>query len=348
MRTRVALATLVIPCLAACGGTAKTNTTANRTQSGGSTVTASASPSARGTVSGGSVSVNKSVWYTGFKVTVIDATVVTPPQPSPGYTAVKPKILLNATFENLGPDNATPYNLDLVLQSGTNSYLTHDGQDEVIPAVPGLQRTQGVIAFFIDDNFSLKNAILLVGNARFNQAQLALGSSGKTVTLEPQKVAISGTINQPGAFTMAVSGGRLSYDDPKSHQEQKAGDALLEVNFAVTGLRDYSCCLSTENLILKLPDGTAVACVRNSTATLPGKGLTTPDETADWVFKGADGAYDMIVKGKYGANSADQQADLPFSLTLGVSATSSGTPPTGGAFPSPSDGGTVQPSPSGH
>ena len=346
MRTRVAVASLVIPFIAACGGTAKTNTTAKKTQTGGSTVTASPSPSSG--PSGATVSVNKSVWYTGFKVTVVDATVVTPPKPSPGYTAPKPKLLLNATFENLGPDNATPYNLDLVLQSGNNSYLTHDGQDEMIPAVPGLQRTQGVIAFMIDDNFNLKNAILLVGNARFNQAQMALGGSGKTVSLEPQKVAISGTINQPGAFTMAVSGGRLSYDDPKNHQEEKAGDTLLEVTFAVTGLRDNSCCLSTENLILKLPDGTAVAGVRNSTYSLPGKGLTTPDETAVWVFKAADGAYDMIVKGKYGDKNADQQADLPFSLTLGVSATASGTPPAGGAFPSPSEGGTVQPSPSGH
>jgi len=135
---------------------------------------------------------------------------------------------------------------------------------------------------------------------------------------------------------MAVSGGQLSYDDPRNHQEQKVGDVLLAVTFAVTGLKDSDCCLATENLILKLPDGTAVAAQRNSTPSIPGKGLTTPDETAEWVFKAADGAYDMIVKGKYGDKNADQQGDLPFTLTLGVSASAAGSPAVGGSFPSPS------------
>jgi len=338
------VATLVIPFVAACGGTAKPNNGPKNTQSGSSTV--SASPTSSASVS---ASVNKSFWYTGFKVTIADVAVINPPKPSPGYTIDKTRLTMNATFENLGPDNATPYNLDLVLQSGTSSYLNHDTQDEKIPEVPGLQRTQGIIAFYIDDKFSLNNAVLLVGNARSNQAQVALSKSGKTTPLEPQKVAISGTINQPGAFTMAVSGGELAYDDPKNHQEEKAGDVQLTINFAVTGLRDYSCCLSTENLIMKLPDGTAVAATRNSTSGIPGKGLTTADETAEWVFKAAGGSYDLIVKGKYGANSADQSADLPFSLTLGVSATASGSPPVGGAFPAPTDSsGGVQPSPSGH
>ena len=340
MRTRVVLATLVIPFIAACGGAAKTS--GNKTSSGSSEV--SAAPTAGGTA----VTVNKSFWYTGFKVTVADATVIRPIKPSPGYSIPKTRLLMNATFENLGPDNTTPYYLDLVLQSGTNSYLDHDSQDEKIPDVPGLQRTQGMIAFYIDEKFKLSDAVLLVGNARNNQAQISLARSGKDKTLEPQKVAINGTINQPTSFTMAVSGGTLSYDDPKTHQEEKAGDVLLQATFAITGLKDSTCCLSTENLILKLPDSTAVAARRNSTVELPGKGLTTPDETADWVFKAADGAYDMIVKGKFGDKNTDQQADLPFNITVGVSATGSGSPAAGGAFPNPTDSGGPQPSPSGH
>ncbi|MFN2462405.1 MAG: hypothetical protein ABR573_00700 [Candidatus Dormibacteria bacterium] len=344
MRTRVVLAVMALASVAGCGGNAARPAN-NHSQSGASTVGSSPSPSSapRGTTS----SVNKSYWHSGFKVTVSDATVVHPPKPSPGYSIAKSTLLLNATFENLGPDNAAPYNMDLVLQSGTNSYLDHDSQDEKLPEVPGLQRTNGVIAFFIDDKFSLSSAVLLVGNARNNQAQLPLGKTGKTITLEPQKVAISGTINA-GAFSAAVSGGTLAYDDPKRHQEEKAGDAALTVNFAVTGTSDRYAALSTENLVLKLPDGTAVAATRNSTYAVPGKGLTTPDETAEWTFKATDGAYDMIIKGKYGANDADQQADLPFNITVGLSATAPGSPPVGGAYPSPADSETPQPSPSGH
>ena len=337
MRTRATLAFLVVPFIAACGA-AKTTSTAG--QSGSSAV--SGAPS-----SASHVTINKSFWFTGFKVTLDDASVVTPLKPSPGYPIPKTKLLINATFENLGPDNAALSYSDLVVQSGVNSYLSHDSQDEKIPEVPGLQRTMGTIAFYIDDKFSLNKAILLVGNPRYNQAQVPLGSTGKYTSLEPQKVAMSGTINLPGAFTLAVSGGDLAYDDLKSHQQKKAGEVHLTAHFAATGDRDGVCCLSTDNLILKLPDGTALAATRNSTYSLPGKGLTTADETAEWVFKAADGAFDMIVKGKYGAKNTDEQADLAFNITVGVSASSSGPPPAGGSFPSPSDGG-VQPTPSGH
>ena len=292
--------------------------------------------------------LNKTFWYGGLKVTLADVSVVKPLKPSAGYPVGKTKLLMNANFENLGPDNSTPYSLDFALQSGGNSYLDHDSEDEKIPEVPGLQHTLGVIAFYIDDKFSLGSAVLLVGNADKNQAMVPLGSSGKYVSLEPQKVAVSGSINLPGAFTLAVSGADLSYDNRKNHQEEKAGETHLTVHFAVTGNRDSQCCLSTDNLILKLPDGTAVAADRNSSFDIPGKGLTTPDETAEWIFKGASGAYDMIVKGKYGPDSTDAQADLPFSVTLGVSSSASAAPATGGAYPSPSSAGTVQPSPSGH
>src|SRR5437588_80294 len=83
-----------------------------------------------------------------------------------------------------GKHNAAPYNQDLVLQSGTSSYLRHDGADEKLPDVPGLQNTQGTIAFDVDEKFSLNNAVLLVGNANFNQATVPLGTSGKYVSLE--------------------------------------------------------------------------------------------------------------------------------------------------------------------
>ncbi|GAC1581853.1 MAG: hypothetical protein NVS3B24_19070 [Candidatus Dormibacteria bacterium] len=348
MRTRIATTSLVIPLLVACGGSSGHSDKTVKKQTGSATTSPSASESASAPGGSDVATVDRSFWYDGYKVTLVDAAITRPTKPSPGYSVAKTKLLINATFENLGPDTATPYNLELVLESGTNSYVDHDSEDEKIPAVPGLQKTKGVIAFFIDDKFSLDNAVLLAGSARNNQAQVALGKSGKSDVLEPQKVAISGTINQAGAFTMTVSGGQLSYDDPKDHKEMKAKEVLLSVTFAVTGLRDQSCCLGTDNLILKLPDGTAVAATRNSTVTIPGKGLTTADETAEWVFKAADGAYDLIVKGKYGADRAEQQADLPFTITLGKSASSSSTPAVGGAYPSPSDSGAPQPTPSGH
>jgi hypothetical protein len=338
MRTPVALAALAIPLIAACGATPARN----NGQSGGSSV-ASSSPS--GGASNGTV--GKSYWYGGFKVTLGKITVVKAIKPTPPKYSNEPeKVLIEATFENLGKDNFTPYNQDLVLQSGTSSYLQHDSTDEKLPGVPGLQSTAGVIAFVVDEKFSLNNAVLLVGNANYNQASVPLGNSGKYVSLEPQKVAISGTIAIPDRFQLAVSGGTLSYDDPSNHQEEKAGEVVLIVTYAITGNSDSTCCFGAENAILKLPDGTAIAARKASGYAIPGKGLTTPDQVVEWIMKSASGAYDFIVKGKYGPKQEDVQADLAFNLQVGVSATSSGTPPAGGSFPSPSP--VPEATPSGH
>lgn len=339
MRTRVVLASLAIALIAACGGT----TASKNSQTGGSTV--SSSPSGGATLG----IVNKSFWYAGFKVTIGQVSIKKAIKPTPPtYITASAKLLIQARFENLGPDNFTPYNEDLVLQSGANSYLNHASAEEKIPEVPGQQSTDGVIAFVVDDKFQLNNSMLLVGNARFNQGQVPLGKSGKYVSLEPQKVAISGTITVPDAFTLAISGGDLSYDSLKQHIEQKAGEVMLISHYAITGNRDSTCCFGPENAILKLPDGTAIAATRASGYALPGKGLTTPDQFIEWTFKAASGSYDMIVKGKYGPNNTDQQADLPFTVEIGTSAAASGTPPAGGSFPAPSDTGGAQPTPSGH
>lgn len=339
MRTRVVLASLSITLIAACGG----STVAKNSQTGGTNV--SPSPSDGGSSLG---QVNKSYWYAGFKVTIGQVTRKKQIFPTPPIYAQSPaKLLIQARFENLGPDNFTPYNEDLVLQSGDSSYLDHDSREEKIPAVPGLQATDGVIAFIIDDKFKLDNAVLLVGNARLNQASVPLGKSGKYVSLEPQKVALSGTITVPDAFTIAVSGGDLTYDDLKNHVQQKVGEASLIAHYSITSNRDSSCCFGSDNAILKLPDGTAIAAIRASGYALPGKGLTTSDQSVEWTFKATSGSYDFIVKGKYGPANADQQADLAFTVELGTSASANGTPPAGGAFPSPSPGGP-EPTPSGH
>ncbi|MGI8609698.1 MAG: hypothetical protein ACR2MY_10805 [Candidatus Dormibacteria bacterium] len=341
MHTRAAVATVALLFIAACGGTAAQP----KTQSGGSTVTPSAS-SGGGPGSAGSITVGKTFWWGGFKVALGQATIIKAITPTPPTFVTAPeKVTIEATWSNLGPDNFTPYNEDLVLQSGTQSYLDHDSATEKIPDVPGLASSSGMISFKVDEQFSFKNAVLMVGNANFNQASVPLGSAGKLVALAPQRVAANGTITLPDAFSLAVSGGDLSYDNPKQHQETKAGDVSLRLNFSLTSNKDNTCCFSSDNADLKLPDGTAIVATSGSCCSIGPKGTTAPDDFVDFVFKTADGAYDFIVKGKYGANSAEEQADLPFNITLGQSAAPGATPSVPGSL-SPSD--NPQPTPSGH
>ena len=255
---------------------------------------------------------------------------------------------IEAVFQNLGPDTFNPYNQDLVLQSGSNSYVRHDSTLEKIPDVPGLQSGDGTIAFVVDDKFSLKGANLLVGSANYNQAFVPLGSSGKYVALEPQKVAVTGTLVLPDAFTLAVSGGDLSYDDPKRHDEQKPGDTNLVLHFSLTSSRDNLYGVRTADASLKLPDGTATVAAGGNCCTTGTKGTTAPDQFVTFAFKGVDGAYDFIMKGKYGANYADEQADLPFTIALGQSAGAGATPSASGSPGATGSTDTPQPTPSGH
>ena len=337
MRTRAAAMLFGLTLIAACGGT-----TTAKTSTGGTTV--SASPS--GPTVGGSLTVNKTYWYAGFKVTLGKVTVLKAITPTPPtYAQVPEEVTIEATFENTGPDNFTPYNEDLVLQSGTNSYLNHDSRLEKIPAVPGLQTTSGIIAFQVDEKFNLNKSELLIGNANFNQAMVPIGGNGKYVSLEPQKVAANGTVTLPDAFTLAVSGGDLSYDNAKQHGQQKAGEANLVLHFSLTSNKDNACCFSSDNADLKLPDGTAIVATAGSCCSIGPKGTTTPDDFVAFVFKTADGAYDFIVKGKYGASGAEEQGDLPFNITLGQSAAPGATPSVPGSL-----GPTAEPqaTPSGH
>ncbi len=341
MRTRVALASLVIPFVAACGaspngGTANKTTTG---QAGNSTVSAEPSGASSG-------SVGKAYWYAGFKVTLGQVSIKKAVKPTPpAYLTEPERLLVEARFENVGTENFRPYNHDLALQSGTSSYLDHDSADEKLPEVPGLQSAAGVIAFNVDEKFRLADAVLLVGNARDNQASVPLGNSGKYVSLEPQKVAANGTLALPNAFTLAVSGGDLSYDNPKRHEEEKAGDVSLVLHFSITGIKE-TCCFGSDNNDLKLPDGTATVSADASNG-IPPKDTTKPDQYAEFVFKGVSGSYDYIVKGKYGPDNSDEQADLPITITLGQSASAGATPSVSGSLgSSPS---STQPSPSaGH
>ncbi|MFN2464819.1 MAG: hypothetical protein ABR598_00965 [Candidatus Dormibacteria bacterium] len=341
MQTRAVMAIVALPLIAACGGTVAQP----KSQTGGSTVTPSAT-SAAGPGSAGSITVGKAFWWGGFKVALGQATIIKPITPTPPtYVSAPRKVTIEAIWNNLGPDNFTPSNEDLVLQSGGQSYLDHDSTTEKIPEVPGLASGSGMISFKVDDKFSFRDAVLIVGNARFNQASVPLGTSGKLVTLEPQKAGPSGTLTMPNAFSLALSGGELSYDSPRQHEEEKAGDVHLHLTFSLTSNTDNSCCFGSDNADLKLPDGTAVVATRASCCGIAPKGTTTADDFADFVFKGADGAYDFIVKGKYGPGGAAEQADLPFNITLGQSAASGATSPVPGSL-SPTD--NPQPTPSGH
>ena len=253
------------------------------------------------------------------------------PKATPGIFVTTGKVLIQAKFENLGPDTFEFNNAQMSLAVGTNQYVDIDSQDQKLPNVPGKASSTGVIAFSVDNKFDLAKAVLTVGSAQHNQAVIPFGTGGHLVALAPIKVAISGSLVLQGLYKLDVTGGDLSYDNPLNHQEEDAGSQLLVVHFSRTALVD-TCCISAGQFSLKLPDGTAAAADRvEECCGIGTAGTTKPDQFVTFVFKKADGNYDLIAKEK--VQDTQEQADAPFTINNSAAGGSSGS---GGASPSPS------------
>jgi hypothetical protein len=282
----------------------------------------------------GTVTLNKEFWHSGFHITLGQVQYTPAPKVTPGAFAVPGKVLIQAKFENLGPETFG-YNATMSLAIGNNQYTDVDSQDQKLPNVPGKATGTGVIAFSVDNKFDLAKAVMTVGSAQFNQAVIPLGQSGKLVSLAPIKVAITGSLVLPMLYKLDVTGGDLSYDNPLNHQEEDAGSQLLVVHFTKTALVD-TCCITAQQFSVKLPDGTAVAADRvEECCGIGATGTTKPDQYVTFVFKKADGSYDLIAKEK--VQDTQEQADVMFTITNGTGSASSG-----------GSGGGSSPTPSGH
>lgn len=302
---------------------AKTSTGGGTTQGGG------ASTDTGGPGVAGTATLNKEFWYGGFHVTLGQVQYTPAPKPTPGLFATQGKVLIQARFENLGPDTFEFNNTQMSLAVGTNQYVDIDGQDQKLPNVPGKAVSTGVIAFMVDNKFDLAKSVLTVGSAQHNQAIIPFGTSGHLVSLAPLKVTITGSLVLQGLYKLDITGGDLSYDNPVNHAEEDAGSQRLVVHFSRTALVD-TCCISASQFSLKLPDGTAAAADRvEECCGIGTAGTTKPDQFVTFVFKKADGSYDLIAKEK--VQDTEVQADVPFTINNSAAGGSSG-----GASPSPS------------
>ncbi len=261
-----------------------------------------------------SVQVDESYWHAGFKVTLGEARL----------TAGDSGILgmeIDVVFENLSDADATP-NSTLVLQSGGQNY-TEPTLDQEIPQVPGGLTSNGLITFQVDEAFSFDDAVLVVGLPSNNQAMVPLTpGAGELVSLEPQEIAASGSATA-GALTVTLTGVEVRADLPENHDEEEEGKLALTVFFSampVAGIQIGQGVLQSQNVALKLPDGTSVAVrsdgISGVNELLQGKeGTTITDLSVRFdVPSPAAGEYAFIIKGKYGPGGAQVEAEVSFNV----------------------------------
>jgi hypothetical protein len=269
----VALVALAVILGYACGG-GDDNATSTATATGasstapGTSQTSHPATSAPATATGeatNTVSVDKTFWYAGFKVTLGKASFLSD-DPSAGTGS---GVNIEATFENTGTDTksfqfaigAGAATTELVLVQGGNNYINSTGSAD-FPDVPGTLSQAGMITFAVKSDFNFNDAFLLVGNPTYDQPRVPLGSGGgEFVSLEPRPVTVSGTVtagaNPGNTVNITISGGELRADLPTNHTEAAKGRLLLNLQISATTPAGSEGNLLEREFTLAMPDGTA-------------------------------------------------------------------------------------------
>ncbi len=217
--------------------------------------------------------VDKSIWHSGWKVTFGTARIVrgeaSPVSTGPGSTVVTIDVtLINLgtrqwSFRACGPTDLRDgcADTDLVLSSGGRHYSDAAPQQD-LPKVPGKSSQHGTIAFVVDDNFRLDDAILTVGDPEFRQAVVPLTGAEGLVALEPRVVPVTGTVKVDD-FAFAVRGAEVRADSPERYWEAKAGREFMRLSYSVTNTGPCVVCggqLRLEaNHLLRTPDGSTLS-----------------------------------------------------------------------------------------
>lgn len=213
----------------------------------------------------GSFSVNQKFWHSGFDITILDGETFTR-ETLDGR--VNYYALLNAAFENLGP-NETFFSPDVSLvQDGMAAIPATDDTD--IPFVPSGLASDGVLAYIVEADFDVDNAQLIVGSNDVVQAIVPLSpQAGDLVSLEPAEVPISGSITME-LIDLTFNSGGIRADVPDLYREIEAGSRGLTLNFDATSRRSGNWNILPQDFALILPSGSAVGVDGGGRAPLPG------------------------------------------------------------------------------
>jgi hypothetical protein len=261
-----------------------------------------------------SVQVDQSYWHLGFKVTLSEARLT---EGDFGRLAVE----IDALFENLS-NSGNRAASTLTLRSGGQDYANQTFSHDA-PFVDGGASAEGTIGIEVDEQFSFDDAVLVVGRPPDHQAMVPLTpGASELVSLEPVEIAVSGSATA-GAVTVTLTGVEVKANLPEVHSVLEVGHLLLSVFFSAspeTGIQVGQGVLLPENVALKLPDGTVLA-VRDdgfsgiSEALQGREGTTITDLSGRFeVPEPVAGEYAFIIKGKYGPDGAQVEAEAPFTI----------------------------------
>ncbi len=169
--------------------------------------------------------LNRTGWYDGFAITVVDASA------TPGF-GDDVDVEVSFLYENLGIEKGRAPQGAIEADG-----VTTDGEYDNPDGIPGQGKGKGSVVFTVapptDAALDLGDAMdavtLVYGDASDNQTKIPLADDGKVDSVEPQKITTTGTMKQ-GDITIEVLGGSLA----PSYESGEKGKALLNLRITLT------------------------------------------------------------------------------------------------------------------
>ncbi|WP_203903345.1 Hsp70 family protein [Virgisporangium aliadipatigenens] len=198
------------------------------------------------------LTLNKTVWYAGKKITVKTVAYDPADQSQP--------VKIDVTLENLDDENDGQ-------AANTDAYLSSEGQItngrlRDVSALPGKQTVNGVFTFDPSKPITdLRKAQLTIGENNTVQAVVPFGDPGKATVLEPKQVAGASPEKRTGVLGFTVQGCEQRADFPHEHRQARKDSYYLVCRFDVKSYKEsiYDHGVWEGNFRLKIPDGTVVA-----------------------------------------------------------------------------------------
>ncbi len=249
------------------------------------------------------MALGQEAWFAGFHVTLNDLAIEADSRGG--------DLEIGASFENVGEDDAR---LDATITLTSGGQPVPEGFHMDIPSVPAGSTADGTLAFSVDDEFTLDDAVLTLGTPAVQQVVVPLTpSAGTAVTLEPASLALAGSATA-GQLELKLDGGELRADRPESHGQMASGKLALTVDYSATnhgtGAADFV--FEMENVHLRLPDGTEIGTItdgRSQSVAGLASGTTTRDLMSRFeIDDPAAGQYALVVI------DGDATAEIPITL----------------------------------
>jgi hypothetical protein len=283
---------LAVACSGGPGGKPASAVKSASTAQGATTTTAAGSPT----------TIDKTVWFAGFQVTIKNAAISTAPD-----TAVT-TVNLAVTLTNEGP---TPVRFDGLIDLGSGgSHYKFD--NSTLPNVAGGASHDDNLSFDVDTGFKLDGATLTIGQPGHHQAVIPLGGAGNLIDLAPITLGLSGSV-MAGNLKVSVKGGEVRTDVPADHVELDQNTAALALTLDIHYGGDNSYPFGHNNLALVAPNGSQIAVSAGPIEVLTPNATRTNETVRFLIPEPVNGAYQLILRDPT-ANGV--QAAWPWTLAV--------------------------------